>query len=237
MIKKQNGPKKPTCQRALIHKDVKKITADKIEDGKKEVSAYKFNNALSEITICDCLKDGYYLYFVFSGYTTSGFATEMASLFIFMITFTLLSFGRITYIINVKKSIKIMAQGNLSHRVPLKYKNELRELAENINHMASDLQKEDEKRKEFLTNVSHDLRTPLTSILGYLNMVKEETYEDEIKRFFERLYKKNKSRNQQGSGLGLSIVQEISKIHHGFIKGSIENEKIVFKLFILKNNC
>ncbi|OFI05992.1 sensor histidine kinase YycG [Clostridium acetireducens DSM 10703] len=45
--------------------------------------------------------------------------------------------------------------------------------------MASELEKEDEKRKEFLTNISHDLRTPLISILGYLNMIKEEKYEDE----------------------------------------------------------
>ncbi len=70
------------------------------------------------------------------------------------------------------------------------------------------------------------------SVIAVSNVPKEPIDENEMKKFFERLYKKDKSRNQQGSGLGLSIVQEILKIHNGFIKRQIENKKIVFKLFI-----
>ena len=174
-------------------KDVKKIAPDKIQDGKREFSTYKYNNVLSEIIFCEYLKDGYYLYVDFFGYTTSDRPTEISILFIFIIVFTLLSLGRINYIINIKRSIKIIAQGQLNHRVPLKYRNELRELAEDINHMASELEKEDEKRRTFLTNISHDLRTPLTSILGYLNMIKEEKYEDkkEFENYIDKINRKS----------------------------------------------
>lgn len=349
-------------------KEIKKIDNEKIKDGKREFSIYKSNAALSEITGCDYLKDGYFLYFVFCGYTASSIPPELVSFLIFIIVFSLLSFGRINYIIIIKRSIKVITQEGFSHRVPLKYKNELRELAEDINYMASELQKEDEKRKEFLTNISHDLRTPLTSILGYLNMINEKKFEDEkefqsyihkvskkslflksmlddlfqysklsssdiqiekealylqellrqiieeeklefqdhnlnlclnleqksltmkgdgellvrainnllsnalkyskentivnvslskkqienklyaaicvdnipkepieeeeIKSFFERLYKKDKSRNGQGSGLGLSIAVEIAKIHDGFVEGRLENGSVQFELFL-----
>ena len=54
-------------------------------------------------------------------------------------------------------------------------------LATNINYMASELnemierQRQTEKLKdELITNVSHDLRTPLTSIMGYLRLVKDQ---------------------------------------------------------------
>ncbi|MBU3173519.1 HAMP domain-containing sensor histidine kinase [Clostridium estertheticum] len=350
--------------------DVKKIDEYKIKDGKRVVDTYKYNNAISKITICDYLKDGHYLYFVFTGYTTTTFPTEVATIFIFIISFTLLSLSRINYIIDIKKSIKVISHKDHSHRIPLKYRNELTELAENINRMASEIQKEDEKQKEFLTNVSHDLRTPLTSIIGYLSMIKDGKFEDEkelqyyldkinrkslflksmlddffkyfkllsndiqvnnqviylqelirqlieeeatfknnnlklsssldeeqinikgdsellvraitnllsnalkyskadtvveiklfkeiidkevfaviyvsnipkepiskdeLEMFFERLYKKNKARTEAGSGLGLSIVKEIMKVNHGFIKGNIENQKVTFKLFM--KNC
>ncbi|WML32767.1 HAMP domain-containing sensor histidine kinase [Clostridium sp. OS1-26] len=148
---------------------------------------------MSQVTGCDYLKDGYYVYFFYLGHTNSDAAAILSAIFTFIIIFTLLSLGRINYIINIKRSIKIIAQGQLDHRVPLKYRNELRELAEDINYMASELEKEDEKRRTFLTNISHDLRTPLTSILGYLNMIKEEKYEDkkEFESYIDKISRKS----------------------------------------------
>lgn len=52
-------------------KEVKKINNGKIEDGKRDFSIYRSNAALSEITGCDYLKNGYFLYFVFCGYAFS----------------------------------------------------------------------------------------------------------------------------------------------------------------------
>ena len=50
--------------------------------------------------------------------------------------------------------------------------------------------------------------------------------------FFNRLYKKDKSRKSVGNGLGLAITKEIVNIHMGCIKAEIKNEGVVFILKI-----
>ncbi|SEF90434.1 ATP-binding protein [Paenibacillus sp. UNC499MF] len=79
-----------------------------------------------------------------------------------------------------------MSQGNLAHRVPERSRDELGVLAGHMNSMAFDLQHSlEEERKsqrlknELITNVSHDLRTPLTLIIGYLRLLKDKDYKDE----------------------------------------------------------
>ncbi|MEC0247832.1 ATP-binding protein [Paenibacillus chitinolyticus] len=79
-----------------------------------------------------------------------------------------------------------MSQGNLAHRVPERSRDELGVLAGHMNSMAFDLQQSlEEERKsqrlknELITNVSHDLRTPLTLIIGYLRLLKDKDYKDE----------------------------------------------------------
>ena len=59
---------------------------------------------------------------------------------------------------------------------------ELDELAQTLNYAKSELEQTDELRKELLANVSHDLKTPLTMIKGYAEMVKDVSYKDNIKR-------------------------------------------------------
>lgn len=59
---------------------------------------------------------------------------------------------------------------------------ELDELSETLADTARALQKLEGARKELLANISHDLRTPLTMIKGYAEMVKEFSWEDEGKR-------------------------------------------------------
>lgn len=53
-----------------------------------------------------------------------------------------------------------------------------------------------------------------------------------IWRIFERSYKRDLSRKEEGSGLGLSIVKEIVKLHGGFVKVFRENKKLTFKIFL-----
>ncbi|GIP31210.1 cell wall metabolism sensor histidine kinase WalK [Paenibacillus sp. J2TS4] len=79
-----------------------------------------------------------------------------------------------------------ISKGNLEYRVPHKSSDELGSLASNINHMVGELQRtiEEERlaertKNELITNVSHDLRTPLTLIIGYLRLLKDKNYEDE----------------------------------------------------------
>ena len=100
--------------------------------------------------------------------------------------------GRVKYINNISKDIRKIATGNLSNRVNLKYNNELTSLAKDINYMAKELEDKDSMEKEFITNISHDLRTPLTTILGYSKMLEQRVYsnEEELERYVSTINKK-----------------------------------------------
>lgn len=61
------------------------------------------------------------------------------------------------------------AQGKFDTRVPVRGEDEIAELATALNNMATSLEKSEETRRTFLGNVSHDLRTPMTSISGFID--------------------------------------------------------------------
>ena len=63
------------------------------------------------------------------------------------------------------------SQGKFDVRVPVKGNDEVAELAEAFNNMAASLEKNEEMRKAFLANVSHDLRTPMTTIAGFIDSI------------------------------------------------------------------
>lgn len=59
---------------------------------------------------------------------------------------------------------------------------EIDQLANTLNYAKNELEQTDELRRDLLANVSHDLKTPLTMIKGYAEMVRDVTYKDETKR-------------------------------------------------------
>ncbi len=64
---------------------------------------------------------------------------------------------------------KSFAAGRFDVRVPVKGRDEVAELATAFNNMASDLENFETTRRGFLANVSHDLRTPMTTISGFID--------------------------------------------------------------------
>lgn len=110
---------------------------------------------------------------------------------IFILLFFTLTYSRIKYIKKLTDSLKVIAGGNLDIKAPVKGRDELSVLAENINQMAYELkinkqrEREVEKSKdELIVNVSHDLRTPLTSIMGYTKLIREKyTIDQEFDKY------------------------------------------------------
>lgn len=59
---------------------------------------------------------------------------------------------------------------------------EANELARVLDHAQADMLKTDELRRDLMANVSHDLKTPLTMIKAYAEMVRDLSYKDDVKR-------------------------------------------------------
>ena len=69
---------------------------------------------------------------------------------------------------NINNVAKRLAKGEVEKRVVVNCNNEIGELSESFNIMAECLEKSDTKRREFISNVSHELRSPITSIKGFI---------------------------------------------------------------------
>jgi signal transduction histidine kinase len=68
----------------------------------------------------------------------------------------------------VTAATQIVAGGDLGYQVPVRTKDELGDLAESFNLMSTDLAEANELRRQMTADIAHDLRTPLSVILGYL---------------------------------------------------------------------
>ncbi len=85
----------------------------------------------------------------------------------------------------LRAGIEQIRSGNLAHRVVLRGNDELAHLADDVNALAERLQgeREDERRrdlahKQLISNISHDLRTPITSIAGYVDALERGLGDD-----------------------------------------------------------
>jgi signal transduction histidine kinase len=67
----------------------------------------------------------------------------------------------------ITAATKLIAQGELGHQVPVRGKDELGELAASFNRMSADLSQSTELRRQMTADIAHELRTPLSVILGY----------------------------------------------------------------------
>lgn len=94
----------------------------------------------------------------------------------------------------INNAAKKIANGEIGNRVNVSYDDEVGELAESLNIMATSIEEAELNRREFISNVSHELRSPMTSIKGFITAIldgvipkdKEEYYlvivNDEISR-------------------------------------------------------
>ena len=107
------------------------------------------------------------------------YAMGLASLFFVFLLAIAASFmvsKRMTRpLMEMNRAAKIIADGNFEQRVTIGSRDELGELAESFNHMADSLEQNDRKRRDFIANVSHDLRSPLTSMQGFLTAMLDGT--------------------------------------------------------------
>ncbi len=98
----------------------------------------------------------------------------------FVVTFSILNAGQIRIIRQLSEAMGKISKGDLSIRVESNGEDELAVMASNLNTMTEDIERlirrereAEQSKNELITNVAHDLRTPLTSILGYLALLEQ----------------------------------------------------------------
>lgn len=101
---------------------------------------------------------------------------------IFTVTFLLLQEKSMRYIARISDAMQSISEGDLNITVDIEGDDEFSVMAASLNKMVGDLrelmdkEREAERTKnELITNIAHDLRTPLTSITGYLELLSGET--------------------------------------------------------------
>lgn len=105
---------------------------------------------------------------------------------LFIITFLLLFRKKLGYIRQIENGIQVLENGSREYQIPEKGRDELYILARSINQMSESLQEEvrqkdmiQQEKQDMVTALSHDMRTPLTSVLFYLDLIADKRYQAE----------------------------------------------------------
>lgn len=119
----------------------------------------------------------------------------------FSVTFLLLQEKSAAYISRISDAMERISEGDLNTKVEVLGDDEFSSMAANLNKMVDDIrslmdrERESERTKnELITNVAHDLRTPLTSIIGYLELLSGKVVlpEEMQKKYIDIAYSKAK---------------------------------------------
>lgn len=89
------------------------------------------------------------------------------------------------YLVNpiskLKTATKSLSNGNFNVELDISRHDELGELSHSFLRMASKLEQMDDMRREFISNISHDIQSPLSNIKGYTNLLESDSISPEEK--------------------------------------------------------
>lgn len=145
----------------------------------------------------------------------------ITGLVLFLIFYVIITYKKTKSLVQVIDETQIMANGDLNKIIESDAKGDIKVLAENINNISRKLKnltieerRAQQTKNDLITNVSHDLRTPLTSIMGYLEIIDSDKYKDEVQlRYYANIaYEKSKSLN-----VLISDLFELTKMQNNTI--------------------
>ena len=144
-----------------------------------EMNEWEDTSWLYEVRFADgTAQAGVSYYAEYGYYTVASVLGGVISMAAFALILVMMIRGKIRYIDLMEQEIQILKGGDLDYRITVKGKDELASLASEIDAMRCAIkerqQKEEEAGKanrELVTAMSHDLRTPLTSLLGYVDIL------------------------------------------------------------------
>ena len=148
----------------------------------------------------------------------------------------------------LSKTAKSYADGNFDTKIDIRTNDEIGYMAASLNYMAAELNSLEEDQRKFVANISHDFRSPLTSIKGYIEAIMDGTIPPELQDKYlniilletERLNKLTQSLlelNKFGShGTMLDVsdfdINNIIKMTVQSFEGTCIRKKISFELIL-----
>ncbi|WP_321166093.1 HAMP domain-containing sensor histidine kinase [Bacillus sp. FJAT-28004] len=210
--------------RKLDQRDLKRDQDGKNSGGSENKKSYKFFRTIRLSFILAFLQSlGLMLCFVIAGHLLAYVLIEYTSYdrtliwivnnigstpviaifgcLLFLALFFWTSRNMIMYLKEIRYGLQQLGAGKLDYVIPVKAADELGEIASSINvlgeqfnQLLQDERNAEKSKNDLITGVSHDLRTPLTSILGFLELIDQDRYQDEVElRYFVNIaYEKSK---------------------------------------------
>ena len=159
------------------------------------------------------------------------FAMVVIGIIVFFVTFLLLMENVVKYLKEITVGISKIADGNLNEKIEVKGDDELSYIAKSLNDMTDRIdilmnkERVAEKTKnELITNVAHDLRTPLTSIIGYMELLSLDKRLDieTRQKYIEVVFMKAKRLEKL-----IEDLFSFTKLNHGKIAMKVDTVDIV----------
>ena len=133
----------------------------------------------------------------------------------------------------ISKTARRFANGEVDKRVNISSNDEIGELAKSFNIMAESLEKVENNRREFISNVSHELRSPMTSIKGFISGIIDGVIpKDKEGYYLERIY----NETQRLTRL-INDLLDLSAIESGKLKFKMKKIDIneIIRICIINN--
>lgn len=136
---------------------------------------------------------------------------------------------KVSFLNKIVEGSEQIASGDFNHTINVKGKGNLSKLAHNINNLQSSFKsslesqmKSEKMKAELITNVSHDLKTPLTSIINYVDLLKRENLsQEEVNDYIGVL-----DRKTQRLKILIEDLFEASKMTSGAVELNMEQVDI-----------
>ena len=185
-------------------------------------SVYQNRSVTGKMIVCFIL----FLIVSIVGTALSAYGIGVLILILLWIAVFILLMRKVVQKQTIKESIHEIAGGNLDYQTDVsRLSGDDLEMAENLNRVRDGMQKalneqmkSERLKTDLITNVSHDIKTPLTSIINYVDILKRENIQDEkIRSYIDVLDRKS----QRLKHLTEDLV-EASKISSGNIRLDIQ---------------
>lgn len=138
-----------------------------------------------------------------------------------------LTYRMLTPLKQMSKAVKQFSQGDFSYRVNIKSNDEMEDLGDSFNEMAKELATLEGTRRSFVANVSHELKTPMTTISGFIDGILDGTIPPEKQNHYLKVVSDEVKRL---SRLVVAMLN-MSRIESGDFKMQFSDYKMGEQLF------